>query len=191
VVIDDGLIERFRSGDRDAFAQIYRAHAPSIRALIARFFGAPLEQEEALQETWLLVYRHARTYDLQKGELGPWLRSVATNRCKELLRAKGRRPDASEALGEDMVAEMQSPEATTMGTQVRAALARFVETLPPEERLLVESGLFQGKTHEELSSELSIPVRRCKYLKKKVLDLALGDATLQRLVAELRGEVSP
>ena len=93
--VPSASVVRFASGDRDAFVEVYRAFAAPLRRWVARFFKSPFEQEEAVQEAWLTVHRMHKSYDVNKGELGPWLRTVAANRCREILRARGRRPDAS------------------------------------------------------------------------------------------------
>jgi SAM-dependent MidA family methyltransferase len=43
-----------------------------------------------VQEIWLQVHRMCEAYDPARGPLLPWLRAVAVNRCRELLRARGR-----------------------------------------------------------------------------------------------------
>ena len=75
--VDRDTEARFRQGEREAFLTVYAAHAPALRALVGRFFARPFEREEAVQEVWLLVHRMARSFDPDRGELLPWLRTVA------------------------------------------------------------------------------------------------------------------
>src|SRR4029079_11586481 len=130
-------------GDADAFLAVHDACAPVIRALVGRYFASPFEREEAAQEIWLQAHPMASTYEPARGPLVPWLRALASNRCKELLRARGRRPDPRAELEEaEMAAEdgggdgggaVTGPEAAARQARLRAAVARFSSELSEEE----------------------------------------------------------
>ncbi len=133
VVLEPDLVKRFARADREAFLAVYEAYAPALRALVARFFPRPFEREEAVQEVWLMIHRNAVSFDPSRGDLLPWLRTVAANRCKELLRAQGRRPRAESEIDEDGLSESANPEATVGARRLCRAVARFAEGLSPEE----------------------------------------------------------
>jgi RNA polymerase sigma-70 factor (ECF subfamily) len=183
-------VVRFAAGDRDAFLEVYRAYAGPMRRWASRFFKSPFEQEEAVQEAWLTVHRMARSYDVNKGEVGPWLRTVLANRCRELLRAKGRRPDASipiEDLQEALWLDAPSPEDAVLQTKLREAVERFVAGLDSEEAKVLRQGLVEGQSHEQLAASLGVTVRQSKYLRLKLLQRASLDPGLKMLAAEVLG----
>ena len=181
-------VVRFAVGDRDAFLVVYRAYAVPLRRWVARFFKSPFEQEEAVQEAWLTVHRMHKSYDVNKGELGPWLRTLAANRCRELLRAKGRRPDASVPL-EDVDGALwldaPGPDEAVLQARLRQAVEAFAAGLEPEEAKVLRHGLIEEQTHEELAAVLGVNVRRSKYLKLKLLQRAAADPALQALASEV------
>lgn len=181
-------VVRFAAGDRDAFVEVYRAYAAPLRRWVARFFKSPFEQEEAVQEAWLTVHRMHKSYDVNKGELGPWLRTVAANRCRELLRAKGRRPDASVPL-EDVEGALwlDGPDLddAVVRTKLREAVERFAAGLNEEEAKVLRHGLIDEQTHDELATVLGVNVRRSKYLKLKLLQRAASDPALQAIADEV------
>ncbi len=179
---------RFASGDRDAFLEVYRVFAVPLRRWVSRFFKSPFEQEEAVQEAWLTVHRMHKSYDVNKGELGPWLRTVAANRCRELLRAKGRRPDASVPLDDvddALWLDAPGPDEAVLRAKLRAAVETFAAGLEPEDAKVLRHGLIEEQTHEELATALGVNVRRSKYLKLKLLQKAASDPALQALAAEV------
>ena len=181
-------VVRFASGDRDAFVEVYRAYAGQVRRWVARFFKSPFEQEEAVQEAWLTVHRMQGRYDINKGELSPWLRTVVANRCRELLRAKGRRPDASvpiEDLDQALWLEGPGPDDAVFRTKLREAVERFAAGLDPDEAKVLRHGLMEEQTHEELATVLGVNVRRSKYLKLKLLQRAASDEGLKALAVEV------
>lgn len=181
-------VVRFAAGDRDAFLVVYRAFGGQVRRWAAKFFKSPFEQEEAVQEAWLTVHRMHHTYDVNKGELAPWLRTVVANRCRELLRAKGRRPDASVPLDDvegGLFEGAPGPDDAAQRATLRAAVERFAATLDPEEAKVLKHGLIEEQTHDELAAALGVNVRRSKYLKLKLLQRAAADPGLKALAEEL------
>jgi RNA polymerase sigma-70 factor (ECF subfamily) len=181
-------VVRFAAGDRDAFVEVYRAFAAPLRRWVARFFKSPFEQEEAVQEAWLTVHRMQKSYDVNKGTLGPWLRTVAANRCRELLRAKGRRPDASvplDDMDEALWLVAPGPDDAALASKLRQAVETFAAGLEPEDAKVLRHGLIEEQTHEELAAVLGVNVRRSKYLKLKLLQRAASDPLLQALAAEV------
>lgn len=181
-------VVRFAAGDRDAFLVVYRAHSAPLRRWVARFFKSPFEQEEAVQEAWLTVHRMHKSYDVNKGPLAPWLRIVTANRCRELLRARGRRPDASvpiDDVDEALWLDEPGPLDQVLRAKLREAVERFAASLQPEEQKVLRHGLIEEQTHDELAAALGVNVRRSKYLKLKLLQRAAADASLQALAAEV------
>ena len=166
---------------------IYDAHAGEIRPLAARFFPSPFEREEAVQEIWLQVHRNCHAFDPERGPLGGWLRAVAVNRCREILRARGRRPDARESVEEGALASESDPEAEVRAARVREALARFSAGLAGDEAGVLRLSLIEERPHEEVASALGISARRCKYLRMKLLARAADDPELRAVLGEVVG----
>ena len=160
-------------------------HAPPLRALAARFFARPFEREEAVQEIWLLAHRMAASYDPSRGDLLPWLRALAANRCKELLRAQGRRPAPGAELDEDALPDASNPEQTARAARVSGAVARFEQSLDAEEARVFRLSLVEERGHDEVARALGITPRRCKYLRMKLLLRAGADPELRRALAEV------
>ncbi len=185
VRVDRDTEERFRRGEREAFAAVYHEHAAPVRALVGRYFAHPFEREEAVQEVWLQIHRVAGSFDASRGELLPWLRAVASNRCKELLRARGRRPDARVELPADEADGRPSPENVAREARVREAVIRFEAGLSPGEAAVFRLSLVEERTLEETARATGMSARRCKYLRKKVLVRAEADPALRAALGEI------
>jgi RNA polymerase sigma factor (sigma-70 family) len=186
--VGDDVLDRFRRGERGAFLEVYQAHAGDVRRWVGRFFSSPFEQEEAVQEIWLTTYRMQAGFDPARGALRPWLRTLAGNRCKELLRAKGRRPvdlDPIDDVADDLQTDAPGPEQQAQLARLRAAVDAFARTLPEDEAKVLTLGLIQEHTVEELAAALATNARRCKYLKKKLLERAASDPGLLAAYGEL------
>jgi len=185
VRVDRETEERFRLGERDAFAAVYDMHAPAVQALVGRYFGRAFEREEAVQEVWLQIHRVAGSFDASRGELLPWLRAVASNRCKELLRARGRRPDARVELGDGEADECPSPEDVARAARLREAVTRFEGALSPAEAAVFRLSLVEERTLDEIARATGMSARRCKYLRKKLLVRAAADPALRAALGEV------
>lgn len=185
--VSPAVVAAFRAGDRAAFITVYDALSAQVRPVIARFFPSSFERDEAVQEVWMHVLGVARSFDPARGELLPWLRSVAANRCRELLRARGRRVQPDAELEPDLVADGDAPDTHASRARARAALERFAGRLTGPEARVFKLSILDERSHDEVAAALGISPRRCKYLRLKVLRRALADSGLRQALEELGG----
>jgi RNA polymerase sigma-70 factor (ECF subfamily) len=173
--IAPGLVARYVAGDRDAFRELFEALRQQIFGVVSRYFRSPFDQEEAVQEAWLQIYRARRAFDVSRHEaFAAWARQVARNRCLDLLKARDRNrevPVAEELLDatEGAAPAAVDPLAQVAEERLRQAIASFVAGLDAEERQFFELCFVQEQAHEQLAARLGINVRRAKYLKQKLL----------------------
>ena len=131
---DDG----HRSGStRATLADEFERHRPYLRAVAYRMLGSMTEAEDALQECWLRLDRRppADTADLR-----PWLTTVISRICLDMLRSRrSRREDYAGSWLPEPIVDRQddaSPEdAVVLADSVGLALLVVLETLTPAERL--------------------------------------------------------
>lgn len=128
---------------------MYAAHAMHLRPLVYAFFRSPFERGEALQEVL------------------PWLRAVAANRCKELLRARGRRPDARDPIDDAQLVDHRDPKSVARADRVRDAVARFAAALDPEQGAVFRLSLVEERSHDEVATTLGLAARRVNGLPLK------------------------
>ncbi|GAB3842632.1 hypothetical protein GCM10029963_16010 [Micromonospora andamanensis] len=85
------LVEAARSGDEDAFRQLYRNLQPGLLRYLTALVGA--DAEDVASETWLQVARDLPTFT--GGEFRAWAVTIARNRAMDHLRRQRRRPALS------------------------------------------------------------------------------------------------
>jgi RNA polymerase sigma-70 factor (ECF subfamily) len=86
---DVELVEAVRSGDPEAFPELYRAHAGAVRAVAAASLRDPEAIADVVQDTFLRALQHlARLRD--PARFRPWLLSIARNATTDQLRARSR-----------------------------------------------------------------------------------------------------
>jgi RNA polymerase sigma-70 factor (TIGR02960 family) len=85
------LLARARAGDRDAFTALVEPHGGELQVHCYRMLGSFQDAEDALQETLLAAWLGLEGFE-GRASVRTWLYRIATNRCLNLLRSKGRRP---------------------------------------------------------------------------------------------------
>jgi RNA polymerase sigma-70 factor (ECF subfamily) len=155
---DASVIGRSRR-EPEAFAEIFRRHAPDIKRYVARRLGTEAA-EDVVAETFLTAFRQRDRYDLTRKNARPWLYGIATNLMGRHVRAEVRQLRVLERTGTDPVTapftersdERLSAEAS--GPILAGALA----ALPKGHRdalLLVAWG---GLSYPEAAQALSVRV---------------------------------
>jgi RNA polymerase sigma-70 factor (ECF subfamily) len=89
--MDEALIERARDGDQDAFAALVEPHRRELQVHCYRILGSVQDAEDALQETLLSAWQGFGGFE-GRSSVRTWLYRVATNRCLDALRSRGRTP---------------------------------------------------------------------------------------------------
>jgi RNA polymerase sigma-70 factor (ECF subfamily) len=93
------LMRRYQAGHLDGFDELYALASPAVR----RFLGARLSDasrvEDLVQETFLRLHQARHTYD-PAYPVRPWLLAIAKHTWLMDVRARARRPHATEPLAE-------------------------------------------------------------------------------------------
>jgi|SRR5262245_50703217 len=155
---DVALIDRIVARDHHAIAELYERHSRLLFGLILRILREREEAEDVLQEVFLAVWTRADTYKVSLGTPVGWLVRIARNRAIDRLRANNTRQRAKEGLrGPAVVAHDHAGR----GEQQRD-VARALEALPEEQRILIEDAYFRGLTQTELAARFSVPLGTVK-----------------------------
>ena len=129
-------IRAAKAGDSRAFENVMIATERRVATLAWHILGDAEEVKEALQETFLRVFRHLERYD-ERYDFAGWLYRIAVNVCRDLDRRRRRRTFFG-------FLEQTAPPPNA----VRIDLARAIDKLPPKERLAIIL-----RDVEELSTE--------------------------------------
>jgi RNA polymerase sigma-70 factor, ECF subfamily len=155
---DGELIRRTGEGDRAAFDKLYRRYSRPVFGLALRRLGDRGRAEDAVQETFVSIWRSARTYKPERGPGAPWLYGVARNAIVDRSRARNEPPaetpdEPSADLGPDERAEQSWTQ-----WQVHSALER----LPEREREVIALAYWSGLSQSEVADYLGIPLGTVK-----------------------------
>lgn len=157
---DPELLRRTVAADERAFEQLYVRYA---RALLAYAEGLLRERgpaEEALQETFIAVWRSAGSYE-GRSTVRTWLFGIC--RRQSLKRMRGRVPVPRPL--EDAVnvpAAEPDPPAVALARADAAAVGAALGTLAPAHREVLDLIFTAGLSNAEVAEVLEIPVGTVK-----------------------------
>jgi len=142
---DPELLVAIAANDRDALEALYHRHGRWLLARLHQRCTDPDLVDSALQDTFVSVWRSARNYRADAGEVGAWLWAIALRRLVDQLR---RRPHPTP------MAILPEPEPLPPpGTPTYDLLSR----LPAELHSVVQSVYIDGLTTAETGVLLGIP----------------------------------
>lgn len=85
--LDRAVIERARSGDSSAFAQVVQHYQTPVYNLAFRMLGDTAEAEDAAQETFLRAFARLKDYHPDR-RFATWLLSIGAHFCIDRLRRR-------------------------------------------------------------------------------------------------------
>ena len=173
--LDIELIDRYLSGDIDAFNELMDAHEDRVFAVCLRMLRDREAALDATQDTFLTVFRKADRYQA-KAAFSTWLYRVAVNTCYDHLRRAKRKRTTSIPEGHD--SPDPSTDALLEAVEVRPDIEAALAALSPEFRAAVVLVDLQGMSLEQASDTLEVPVGTIKsrlFRARKQLSESLGN----------------
>jgi RNA polymerase sigma factor (sigma-70 family) len=174
---DAELVARAGAGDRSAAQALINRHLPKMTTLARRMLSDATEAEDAVQEAFLRLWKHAASWRPGKAKFETWLYRVTLNQCYDRLR---RRPTASLDVAAHIPDAAPGPEATLDEADVAKAVGEAVEALPQRQRAAIVLCHYQECGNIEAAEILGVSVEALESL------LARGRRTLRRQLEDLR-----
>jgi len=181
------LIRRIASGDQDALGQLYDSTNRAVFGLILRVLNEPAGAEEVTLEVYTQVWRQASNYDPSRGTPSAWLLTIARSRAIDRFRSTDQTRRRQEPLStvETARASGASPEENAVDAERREIVRAALDTLPPEQRNVIELAYFSGLSHSEIAAKCSLPLGTVKTRTRlAMLRLRSALATLEGGTAE-------
>ncbi len=150
---DQRLVEACRAGDPAAFERLYELHGPRMKSLAWNLLGNVHDAEDAVQETFLRVYRGLPSFRGQSS-LGTWVYRILLNCSTDIRRRGARRKEASDENAEPET--LEAAPAPVRDHPLRLSLEKSLSQLSPRQRgvfILVE---VEGFKHSEAAEILEI-----------------------------------
>lgn len=167
----EDLIGQVATGDRAAFQRLYQLTSAKLFGVGLRILGSRAEAEEALQDTFVKIWRNADRYRATGFSPMTWLITVARNTAIDRLRARRTRgTDLSEA--EELPSPQPGPEAEAIASGERARLLACLEELDGDRAEAVKGAYLMGYSYQELAEKYEVPLNTMRtWLRRSLLKL--------------------
>lgn len=173
--VDEELIERLAQGDLAALDALYSRYARPVFSLALRVLGDTADAEEVTQDVFERVWRHAPSFDSERGRFGTWLLSMTHHVAIDNVRKRQRRPQTVQGETAERVVNVMPDTRVDVGEstlrnmqaeQVRRAL----HSLPPSQQQAIELAYFGGLSHLEIAAALGDPLGTVKARIRRGMD---------------------
>ncbi|GAA1625925.1 RNA polymerase sigma factor [Nonomuraea maheshkhaliensis] len=172
----------------EAFAALFRRHAPDITRYVTRRLGVDAA-DDVVAETFLTAFRERGRYDLSRPDARPWLYGIATN-----LIGRHRRTEVHQlrVLARTGVDPVTAPFTDRSDDRVSAEAARHrlagaLATLPQGHRDALLLVAWAGLTYPEVARALDVrlgTVRSRINRARGKLRRELGGVNPMRIISE-------
>ena len=156
------LVARMKSGDEDAFTQLYRRHRDAVFRLALLYSGGAAQAADVTQEAFMHFIAHPGQYDATRGTLAAWLCGIARNLARK---AAGIREDATdpESLADDTAPleghiDRDTPLERVLRSEAAEQVRRAVASLAPHYRDVLILCELSGLSYAEAAQVCGIDI---------------------------------
>ncbi|MER6297953.1 ECF RNA polymerase sigma factor SigK [Kitasatospora sp. NPDC001539] len=157
------LMARTAHADEPAFEDLYRATADTVHGLVLRVVRDHAQAEEVLQETFWQVWREAPRYRPERGEVLPWILTLAHRRAVDRVRSAQAAADRDRAVAVRAYAPVFDEVADRVeGNLDRDRVRRALAALSDVQRECLLLVYFGGCTQAQAAAVTGAPLGTVK-----------------------------
>lgn len=150
------------SGSQSAVGKIYAREKEQLRAMAHRIVHDRSRSEDVIHDAFAQILRYAKNFDPARGSARGWIYTIVRNTALK-MRQNARR---ELALGDDALNAICAREQTAPNPACcipdSMTLRTMLDQLEPQRRASLLLAIVDGRTHEEISEYLRVPVGTVK-----------------------------
>ncbi len=164
------LLRKAGEGDRAAFVSLYEGTSAKLFGIVRRICLSEETAREALQESFVLIWKNAASFNPALAPPLTWMARIARNKAIDIRRLQSERISA---MGVELDLEQPGSEADPLAVTERneelRRLGECLNGLAIERREMVLLAYYRGLSREELSERFGKPVNTIKTLLRRGL----------------------
>ncbi len=145
------IIQGCKAGQESAYRQLMDTYAGKLMGLCVRYLRDRQKAEDAVQETFIQVFRSVHQFDAS-GNLIAWMSRIAINNCLKEIKKSKRMVFTEQTLHMENLPVMPEIDRKMRTEELLAVL----DQLPPAYRIVFNLHLIEGYSHKEISTMLDI-----------------------------------
>ena len=158
ISLEQNIVQLLEKGDTTAINLLYENYADSLYGVILKVTNNEELAQDALQETFVKVWKNAKKYDSKKAKLFTWLYRIAKNTAIDKLRSLNNRFEKEVQIDKSNVYILPTSNLNQDVLDLREHVAR----LDDKYQIVLKALFFEGMTQQEASEELDIPLGTIK-----------------------------
>lgn len=156
--LEKQIVELLAKGDKKALNLLYANYSDSLYGVILKVTINEELAQDALQETFIKVWKNAKKYDSKKAKLFTWLYRIAKNTAIDKLRSFNNRFEKEVQIDKSNVYILPTANLNQDVLDLKEHVARLDEKY----QIVLKALFFEGMTQQEASEELDIPLGTIK-----------------------------
>lgn len=159
---DIEVVQALRAGDPTAMAILYDRYGHAVYRFAQRLLGNAADAEDLTQEVFLRFLQRS-TYDPQRGTVLVFLLTVTRSQALNRLRKTKSQQQFLQRWEHNLPGVDRNPLMDQVSlSELAHRLAHELETLPANQRQVLEMAYYEGLTQAEIAQTLSVPLGTIK-----------------------------
>ena len=161
LLLPQTTLERIAAGEADAVEECLSNYGGLVWALARKFSANHADAEDAVQEVFIEVWRHAGRFDPEVGSEATYITTIARRRLIDRYRRRGRQPDTA-PIQEELV---EAPDSFVDQVELReesARAQRLMQQLRPQQRQILELSIVHGLSQSQIAETTNLPLGTVK-----------------------------
>ncbi len=159
--VEPTLLERIAAGDPLAVDGCLEKYRGLVWSMARRFVGNHADAEDAMQEIFVELWRHAGRFDPAVAAESTFVATVARRRLIDRHRRRVRQPETVSLVAEPPTAARSEADSVERLDEAQHA-RRLLEQLRPEQRQVLELSFDQGMSQQEIAKATRLPLGTVK-----------------------------
>jgi RNA polymerase sigma factor (sigma-70 family) len=147
------LVEGCMANQRSAQEGLYKLFYTEMLRLCYRYLKTDDLAKDAVNQGFLKVFQHIDSFDVQKGGLDTWIKTIMVRTCIDIRRKEIK--FSTELQDADKEEEIFIPP-TILQKLYAEDLLKIIRKLPGASQLVFNLSVIDGYTHKEIGEQLNI-----------------------------------
>ena len=155
---EQNIVSLLKEGDKKAMSLLYDNYSAALLGVIKKVISDDDFAQDVLQESYIKVWKNAKSYNPEKAKLFTWLYRIAYNTAIDKVRSLNNKSGKEIQIEKSNVYKLT----TKSLNQDTLDIKKHLGTLEQKYQIVINALFFEGMTQQEASEELEIPLGTVK-----------------------------